>query len=496
MAGTARRATRERVSFAAMHQGLALLASIALGCVSCTRPAGRDPSRPTSGPASSEPPAIALNADSIANDLRTLADDGWAGRFTKDLEHLGAAADYIAASHHAAGLQPVGSSYRIDFEYPAGREPGDAFYLWVERAGETRQIPEEDVPAAGFGAGRAVVAAPAWIAGDATAGVEGYVVVTPAPTGPMQDRVEALARAGASAVLFVVDTVPEVEATAASMPVSTAWIARDMAHEAFGLPSGTPPPTATALEGVRLSLTRSETSVAALAPNVLAWIEGSEHPEEIILLGAHYDHIGTQNFGTFCRGPENDADPDDTICNGADDNASGTALLMEIARAMGTSGYRPKRSLVFAHFAGEELGLLGSKALAESPPSAAPFLGGTVVAMINMDMVGRYGPDGLQVGGERTSPAWPPILEAAGVGGLQVVHPASVTGRSDHAHWLRQGIPTLFFFTGLHDDYHRTSDEVEAINLQGIADIGALVLGVTMALAEGAPIPRVSEPNE
>src|SRR5690606_8622776 len=101
----------------------------------------------------------------------------------------------------------------------------------------------------------------------------------------------------------------------------------------------------------------------------------------IVMLGAHYDHIGTAEAGMMCREKDGDG-----ICNGADDNASGTAMVLEVARAMAEARYRPARTIVFAHFAGEELGLLGSKALAAAPPKAAPFDGGQVVAMINLDM--------------------------------------------------------------------------------------------------------------
>ncbi|MBV1860738.1 MAG: M28 family peptidase, partial [Nannocystaceae bacterium] len=158
-------------------------------------------------------------------------------------------------------------------------------------------------------------------------------------------------------------------------------------------------------------------------------------------------------------------------------------------RAIGTSGYRPKRTLVFAHFAGEELGLHGSRGLAEAPPSLAPFSTGHVVAMLNMDMVGRLAEEGLEVGGEKTSPAWPALLAESAPESLRIKHPEAVTGRSDHAHWFRQGIPVLFFFTGIHSDYHRTSDEFDTLNLEGITEIGELVLGVTLALAEGAEVP-------
>lgn len=472
-----------------MSRAFASLVSLALLATACNRPTRGPSSQTPQGPGQAEPTPPQLNPEQLAKDIQTLADDGWAGRFTKDLEHLGVAADYIAASHEAAGIQPVGSSYRVEFEYPTGKEPGDAFYLWVDRDSDTVQVKEADVQPAAFGPRRAVVGKPVWVSAESTQGVEGRAVLTPPPTGDVHPRVQALASAGASAVLFVADSLPAPVATPPTDSIGAAWITRAHATEYLNLPEGPAPKKATELVGVKISMARSEKEVHAKAPNVLAWIEGTEHPQEIVLLGAHYDHIGTKDFGTFCRSPENDTDPKDVICNGADDNASGTALLMNIARALGESGYRPKRSVVFAHFAGEELGLHGSRGLAESPPDAAPFNDGRVVAMLNMDMVGRLADEGVEVGGEKTSPAWPALLAAAKPESLKMKHPEAVTGRSDHAHWFRQGIPVLFFFTGLHADYHRTSDEFETLNLPGISNIGALVLGVTLSLADGADIP-------
>lgn len=472
-----------------MSRAFASLVSLALLAAACNRPSSGPSSQTPQSPGQAESTAPQLNPEQLAKDLQTLADDGWAGRFTKDLEHLGVAADYIAASHKAAGLAPVGSSYRVEFEYPTGKEPGDAFYLWVDRESDTVQVKEADVQPAAFGPRRAVVGIPVWVSADSTKGVEGRAVLTPAPAGDVHPRVQALASAGASAVLFVSESLPAPVAKPPTDSIGAAWITQANASTLLNLPEGRAPKKAVDLEGVKISMARSEKEVHATAPNVLAWIEGTEHPDEIVLLGAHYDHIGTKDFGTFCRSPENDTDPQDVICNGADDNASGTALLMNIARAFGESGYRPKRTVVFAHFAGEELGLHGSRGLAESPPAAAPFDTGHVVAMLNMDMVGRLGDDGVEVGGEKTSVAWPAIIAASKPESLKVKHPEAVTGRSDHAHWFRQGIPVLFFFTGLHADYHRTSDEFETLNLPGIADIGALVLGVTVAVADGADVP-------
>jgi hypothetical protein len=232
--------------------------------------------------------------------------------------------------------------------------------------------------------------------------------------------------------------------------------------------------------GISAELTTDLTSEQLEVPNVLAQIRGES--DEIILLGAHFDHIGNETNG-HCR-PVVKRDTRDPICNGADDNASGTAMLLELARAYKDSGITPKRTLVFAHFSGEELGLLGSHALIEH----SPFDQGEVVAMINLDMVGRLGPRGLAIGGIHSSDDWLPLLDELGNYGMEILYEGSTTTRSDHAWWFRRQIPVLFFFTGVHADYHRAGDELDEINVDGLGKIGQLVSDVVWELAGGRTI--------
>ncbi|KIG11861.1 Aminopeptidase [Enhygromyxa salina] len=215
-------------------------------------------------------------------------------------------------------------------------------------------------------------------------------------------------------------------------------------------------------------------------PNVLAQLRGET--EEIVMIGAHFDHIGTDELGS-CRAIVR-KDDRDAICNGADDNASGTAMLLELARAYKQAGVTPKRTIVFAHFSGEELGLLGSHAMIES----SPFDQGQVVAMVNLDMVGRLGPRGLAIGGLGSSDDWMPLLDELGNYGMEILYEGSTTTRSDHAWWFRRQIPVLFFFTGMHGDYHRAGDEIDEINVEGLGTIGQLVSDVIWELAGGRAI--------
>lgn len=226
------------------------------------------------------------------------------------------------------------------------------------------------------------------------------------------------------------------------------------------------------------------------APNVIATIPGGDLAQEIVLFGAHYDHVGRDAEGQGdCHGTDREDGTRDVVCNGADDNASGTAVVMELARSLSEAGVKPRRTLVFALFSGEELGLLGSKAMAESLPQAAPFDTGKIVAMINIDMVGRLRPDrGLAIGGVGSSKGWMEILDAAGNHGMPIVYDRSITTRSDHAAFYEKNIPVLFFFTHTHPDYHGPGDEAAQINKQGLADIAALVQDIAMSLSEGHAI--------
>jgi Zn-dependent M28 family amino/carboxypeptidase len=129
--------------------------------------------------------------------------------------------------------------------------------------------------------------------------------------------------------------------------------------------------------------------------------------------------------------------------------------------------------------------VLGSKALAEAPP----FELKRVVAMVNLDMVGRLGPKGLAIGGLASSEAWMPVLEKVGSAGIEILYEGSVATRSDHASFYRKDIPVLFFFTGVHADYHRPGDHADKINLAGMTAIGTIVGGVMEALGDGLAVP-------
>lgn len=224
------------------------------------------------------------------------------------------------------------------------------------------------------------------------------------------------------------------------------------------------------------------------APNVLAVIPGSDLAKEIVVIGGHFDHIGTAENNAHCMSDEIEQAQDE-ICNGADDNASGTVAILEIARAIRRSGKKPRRTLVFAHFSGEELGLLGSKALVRDEVIDLS----RIVALINIDMIGRLQGRELKVGGLGTSRAWEGLLDGIDHHGIDMLYDVSSTYRSDHASFVEKKIPSLFFFSGVHDLYHQPGDEVQTLDFPSYVGITKSIAQLVSTLAQGAPI-EWSEP--
>jgi hypothetical protein len=209
--------------------------------------------------------------------------------------------------------------------------------------------------------------------------------------------------------------------------------------------------------------------------NVVGILPGSNPAlaTETIVIGAHYDHVGLG--GRLSVTPERVGE----IHNGADDNASGTASVIEIARAAKTQPERFPRTLVFVAFAGEERGLLGSSHYVKSP---ARSLADTV-AMLNLDMVGRA-KGSVDVSGLETARSIEADLESAAKGiDLHIKRQGPGAGRSDDSSFLDRRIPAINFFTGFHGDYHRPSDDWEAIDGPGTARVASLALELAARLA-------------
>ncbi|WP_338407777.1 M28 family metallopeptidase [uncultured Flavobacterium sp.] len=224
--------------------------------------------------------------------------------------------------------------------------------------------------------------------------------------------------------------------------------------------------------------------------NIWAFIEGSEKPDEIIVISAHYDHIGIENG---------------EIYNGADDDGSGTVALLEIAQAFEIAkkeGYGPKRSILFLHVTGEEHGLLGSSYYAQNPL----FPLANTITDINIDMIGRHDEfhnDSSNyvylIGSDYLSTDLYNICEDANKNYVNLfidykfndrTDPNRFYYRSDHYNFAKNGIPSVFLFNGVHADYHKASDEVDKIEFDALAKRTQLAFAIAWELAnrENRPV--------
>ncbi len=301
---------------------------------------------------------------------------------------------------------------------------------------------------------------------------EGVPAGVAAGEGARIEKLIAARHHGVRALLIVADRLPTVVSTATPVHIVSAAITPDVAKT---LLAGRPGQRAT----IRVALGTEEHRAA----NVIGVIPGHDPDlaREAVVVGAHYDHLGRV---------------DGRIHPGADDNASGTAVAVELARTLAAAGGAP-RTLVFALFAGEELGLLGSRHYVGHP--TVPIE--RTAAMVNLDMVGRMRDDRLIVFGVDSGSGLRQIVErAARTAGVHVDLRGEPQAASDHVRFYRSGTPVVFFHTGTHDDYHRPSDTADRIDASGMARVGAVALRVVEDLATGpramyATVPEAARPS-
>jgi Zn-dependent M28 family amino/carboxypeptidase len=213
----------------------------------------------------------------------------------------------------------------------------------------------------------------------------------------------------------------------------------------------------------------------AAVKNVVGLLPGrGPLADEVVVVGAHYDHLGLGGMGSL------DPDSSGVIHNGADDNASGTAALVEVARLLRARANGDRRTIVFVAFTAEEMGLIGSTYYVRHPvrPNEA------TVAMLNLDMVGRMRDDKLLALGTETAPEFEPLLDSLNASyGLDIRASGDGWGRSDQASFYGVEIPVVHFFTDTHEDYHRVTDDAPLINAEGMARIAGLTADLAWALA-------------
>jgi hypothetical protein len=221
----------------------------------------------------------------------------------------------------------------------------------------------------------------------------------------------------------------------------------------------------------------------ATTANVLGFLEGSDPvlKNQTVIIGAHFDHLGMGGQGSGSLKPDTVA-----IHHGADDNASGTAGVLELAQYFSAHRQAFKRSLLFTSFSGEEMGLLGSNYYVQHP--TVPLE--STIAMINMDMIGRLKDSTLIVEGMGTSPQWEPIAKKENAdSSLKLKLKPDGYGPSDHASFYAKNLPVMFFFTNLHEDYHKPSDTWDKINYPGEQKVVEYVARIASDIADMAEKP-------
>jgi Zn-dependent M28 family amino/carboxypeptidase len=403
------------------------------------------------------------------------------------------AARYIADVLAREGLRPGGDGGTYFQEFPVARVPGLGPGNVLE---STRPAPRAPRAPRALRTLRALEVGRAWTphGGSATGEVVGELVFVghddyagvdargrvalalsgaPAPPVALASRLEQLIaarRAGARALLIIDDALPGVATTAAPVAILSGSITRsgvDALLAGSGRALNTlvrPEPTGVPVR-LRVDLATTErraTNVIGLVPGVDPAVAG-----EAVVIGAHYDHLGREGGAMY---------------PGADDNASGTAVVLGLAQSLTAS--RPPRTLVFILFAGEEIGLLGSDYHVRHP-SAVPVE--RMAAMLNFDMVGRLEGRRLLVGGVDTGSSFRAFVDAAAKeAGLDVDPCPAGTGPSDHTRFHGAGVPVLFFHSGSHGDYHRPSDTADRIDAAGMARIAHLGRVLVTRMADGA----------
>lgn len=409
-----------------------------------------------------EEKANAALVTALKNHVQYLADDKLEGRLTGSKgEEL--AMQYLIQQYQQMGMEAKGSNgYIQEFEIKEGKQIDATTRLVVDD--QTLTVRKDYFPLV-YSANKTIQGKPALALTEK--GQPWFFdlsdVLEDNQNNPHFDVEAAIkqqtkhaAGKGATA-LFVYNSSSRVDNiqfnkndTASVLSIPVVYITKDAFKKYFADESASYPIQAT----VALSEKKRK------ARNVIAFL--NNNAANTVIIGAHYDHLG--------YGEDKSAlDTFHAIHNGADDNASGTAALLELARMLKTKA-PANNNYLFIHFSGEELGLLGSKYWLENPTIKI-----TPNYMINMDMVGRYDTSHkLTVGGYGTSPVWGEVWKGMNTP-LIVKFDSTGSGPSDHASFYRANIPVQFFFTGSHPDYHKISDDADKINYDAQKDIVILI---------------------
>jgi hypothetical protein len=463
-------------------------------------------------------------------DVKTLAAPEMEGRGpgTKGIER---AAHLIEKRFHALGLEPAGTNgYFQPFNVVTGAKLKTANRFRVISAGAKRDLTilQEYVPFS-FSSSESIPASPLVFAGYGASATEfGYddyagvdvkdkivVVLLHEPAGfvakvgssGLTRHSQLLTKAinarnhGARAIIILNGKLGDGEEDALTQfgsvsgptdagiamvqvknDIAQSWFqsaGKSLAETQFQIDQSTNPASFSFPDTLRASLNVNIETTHAKVENVLGYLPGKS--AEYVIVGAHYDHLGRGNFDSLAPSQIGQIHP------GADDNASGTAGVLELARLLAPQKGHLARGVLFMSFSGEELGLLGSAEWVKHPTRPLD----KAVAMVNMDMIGRIKDAKIYIGGVGTGSTFKSILDSTpGKENFKIEYSPGGYAASDHTSFVTQRIPVLFFFSGLHSDYHKPSDTWDKINAPDAAHLLDFITGVIVALADAPKRPE------
>jgi hypothetical protein len=479
-----------------------------------------------------------ISAQEIKDHVYFLASDEMKGRFTGSAEEL-LAAEYIKSCFEAAGLKPLfNGSWFQEFSFIEKVELSNKnAFNYSPRKKKNLFALNSDFTVIGF-SGNTTVSAPIVFAGygisaptlnyDDYSGIDVkdkiVLVMRNHPDhdssrsafdrfASLRNKAKIAQEKGALGIIFVNGIYPKNEdalpnprydGARAMNDFAVVQAKRDLISELLS-DNGfdfeaiqknidlNKKPNSFLIENLSAQITTDLKEVEKIARNVGGMLEGNDPllKNEVVVVGGHYDHLGIDQLSesSMYKGT------DKQIHNGADDNASGTAGVIEVAEKLAFMKDKIKRTYYFTAFSGEELGLLGSAYLTNNFPTDIS----NTAAMLNMDMIGRINEENnLTVIGAGTSSKWKDILNAKNSYDLKLAFSDGGSGGSDHQAFSNKNIPVLFFFTGTHTDYHKPSDDADKINYPGQEKVLNFVFDVALALDELTEKPdyvKVAEPT-
>jgi hypothetical protein len=495
------------------------------GCGGHPAPAPAPVLAPLASDAEVRAAAAVITPDKVLQRIGVIADDSMGGRNTPS-RGLEKTAAYLAENYRAWGLVPMGDSGTFFQRYALARiRPRSASsYIEVKHGTATDRLTfDKWATVAGPMTGLPITGPVKVISGTVVPAdiapltlTTNIVVFIENPERPTENQqvARALSQKRPAALVIVQNTDPAVfrlrvdaaELLGNPRPVvvgtPVTGVLTITAHDSLFAGMSDPPdfgamrrsPRVVVMDAPpQISMTveaTEETVSTTTAPNVVAMMPGTDSllKNEYVIFSAHMDHIGTAGDGVGgCT-----AKGADSICNGADDDGSGTTGILSVAEAVAQLKGRTGRSVIILNVSGEEKGLLGSAYYAAHP--TVPL--DKVVADINMDMIGRNNPDSIVVIGKEHSDLGTTLA------GIQAAHPElrlvaaddiwpqeNFYSRSDHFNFARKGVPILFFFNGTHPQYHQPDDEVRLIDTSKLARVAQLgfYLGVKIAQTEQRP---------